>query len=63
MEARNFIRIKDVITRTSLSRSTIYEKIAKGEFPEQIKLGIRTVCWDEQDINDWMFNQKFKEAA
>jgi len=31
------IRLKTVLTRTGLSRSTIYRKIAEGTFPPQLK--------------------------
>lgn len=57
---RNFImrnriiRLPEVINRTGLSRSTIYEYIKIGIFPRQINLGIRAVGWYEDDIEKWL---------
>jgi prophage regulatory protein len=46
------IRLKTVLARTGLSRSTIYRKIADGTFPAQLK--ISTNGTDESDINLWL---------
>ena len=49
-----FLRLKEVIHITGLSRSTIYAEIAKGKFPKQKQLtGARSVGWDENEINKW----------
>jgi len=42
--------IEVVMIRTSLSRATIYRRIALGTFPRQRKLGARTV-WAKADID------------
>ena len=34
------VRLKTVLARTGLSRSTIYRKIAEGTFPPQIKISV-----------------------
>jgi len=49
-----FIRLDNVKTLTGLSRSSIYQFIADGSFPSQLKLGERAVAWDEGEIKDWM---------
>ena len=33
------IRIRTVLNRTGLSRSTLYRKMADGSFPQRLKLG------------------------
>lgn len=38
---------------TGLPRSTLYAKVAAGEFPKPIKLGARSVGWFERDIAAW----------
>ncbi|RTR38441.1 AlpA family transcriptional regulator [Shewanella canadensis] len=48
------IRLKKVIFKTDLSRSTIYELIAQDQFPKQLSLGPRCVGWIEQEIDDWL---------
>ncbi len=52
--ALNILRRKQVEKRVGLSRSTIYAKIANGEFPAPIALGARAVGWLESDINAWI---------
>jgi prophage regulatory protein len=34
------IRLKTVLARTGLSRSTMYRKIAEGNFPSQLKISV-----------------------
>lgn len=48
------IRIKDVMGRTGLGRSTIYKYMSIGEFPKSIKLGTRAVAWVESEIDAWI---------
>ena len=50
-------RFPAVKARVGLSRSSIYLKISKGEFPRPISLGSRAVGWLEQDIDDWLSRQ------
>ena len=38
-----FLRIKEVVQRTGMSRGTIYNKIHAGEFPKQIAIGLDLV--------------------
>jgi prophage regulatory protein len=49
------LRRKQVESRTGLSRSTIYSRIAEGTFPRPIDLGGgRAVGWIEAEINEWL---------
>lgn len=48
------IRIKDVMGRTGLGRSTIYKYMSIGGFPKPIKLGTRAVAWVESEIEAWV---------
>jgi len=57
--ATTILRLPDVIIRTGLSRSTLYRKISRGEFPTQVLLGDRAVGWIEEEIIDWL-NQQIK---
>ena len=41
------IRLKTVLNRTGLSRSTIYRKIAEGTFPSQVKISVHGAGWHE----------------
>ena len=50
------LRIKAVMERTGLTRSTLYRKIESGSFPPQIKLSERCAGWRESDVSEWMRN-------
>ena len=53
-EPDRIVRLKTVLARTGLSRSTIYRKIAEGTFPAQIKISTNGTGWHESDINRWI---------
>lgn len=48
------IRMKTVLDRTGLSRSTIYRKIAEGTFPSQAKISVHGASWYESAIGRWI---------
>ncbi|MBN9074232.1 MAG: AlpA family transcriptional regulator [Rhizobiales bacterium] len=50
------VRMKTVLARTGLSKSTIYRKIAEGTFPPQLKISTNGAGWRESDINRWVAN-------
>lgn len=50
---QTILRRHEVERLTGLSRSTIYDKIARGEFPQPIKLSTKSVGWLESEIADW----------
>jgi prophage regulatory protein len=48
------IRLKTVLSRTGLSRSTMYRKIAEGTFPCQVKISVNGAGWHESAVNRWI---------
>jgi len=48
------IRLKTVLQRTGLSRSTLYRKIADGSFPSQVRISIHGAGWRESSVNRWI---------
>ena len=48
------IRLKTVLARTGLSRSTMYRKIAEGTFPSQVKISVHGAGWREPAVNRWI---------
>ena len=54
------LRSKQVLARTGLSRSTLYNKLDKKSayfdpsFPTQIQLGGSAVGWIASEIDDWI---------
>ena len=47
---RKILRLPQVEECTGESRSTIYKRIAEGEFPRPVKLGAKSVGWVEDEI-------------
>jgi prophage regulatory protein len=64
--ANTVLRLPEVKRRTGLSRSSIYNRIAAGDFPRGFSLGGRARGWLEQDIEDWilaLIESERREAA
>jgi prophage regulatory protein len=55
-KTQRFLRIKDVVRITGLSKSYIYALAKEGKFPKSIKLikGGAAVGWLESSVNDWI---------
>lgn len=53
-DAERIIRIKTVLARTGLSRSTLYRKIAEGTFPRQVPISVNGAGWHESAVNRWI---------
>jgi prophage regulatory protein len=53
------LRIKTVLERTGLTRSTLYRKIERGAFPKQIRIAERCAGWRESAVNEWLRNPMF----
>ncbi len=53
-ETLSLLRLPDVIARTGLSRSSIYQRIQEGGFPRQVPLGPQSVAWVEAEVEEWI---------
>jgi prophage regulatory protein len=53
------IRLKTVLSRTGLSRSTLYRKIADGTFPRQVPISVHGAGWHESAVNRWIADPSF----
>lgn len=52
--ADRILRLRKVLDRTGLSRSTLYRKVDDGTFPAQIRIATRCVGWRESEVVEWM---------
>lgn len=52
-----FIRLKEVINKVGLSRSSIYRRIANDGFPKPILLGGRACGWIESEVDEWLMQR------
>lgn len=57
------LRRPEVEARTGLSRSTLYDWMKRGEFPQPVKLGARIVAWREGDVTEWLESRETRGAA
>ena len=60
--AERILRRPDVEARTGLSRSTIYDWMKRGDFPQPVALGARLVGWRERDVEAWLQAREVKAA-
>jgi prophage regulatory protein len=58
MDIDPILRMRDVMRITGQARSTIYDKLGRGEFPKPVKLGQRAVGWYTSDIAKWLESLK-----
>ena len=47
----------EVIARTSLSRTTLWRKVRRSEFPRPIHLSPNRIGWDEAAVEEWIAAQ------
>jgi prophage regulatory protein len=63
---RRILRLPQVVEATGETRSTIYKRIAEGEFPKPVRLGAKSVGWVEDEIaayNEARIAKRDAEAA
>lgn len=50
----HLLKIKDVLERTSLSRSMMYNLMSEDRFPKPHKVGDRAARWFSDEIDAWI---------
>lgn len=50
---RRFYSVGEVEAITSLSRSTIYRKMAEGTFPASVPISQGRVGWERRAVDEW----------
>lgn len=48
------LRLRTVLDRTGLSRSTLYRKINEGTFPRQLRISVNGAGWREAEVERWV---------
>lgn len=56
-------RLPAVLARTGLGRSSVYAAIAKGQFPQPIKLSERAVGFLAHEIDAWIEQRASRRVA
>lgn len=49
-----FVRLPTVVAHVGFSKSTLWAKVAHGEFPKPHKLGPRITAWRVEDLLSWI---------
>ena len=60
MKSTRLIRLDEVKRRKGFQKSSIYNGIAGGTFPQPVPLGARAVAWVEDEIQEWI-NSRISE--
>jgi prophage regulatory protein len=55
------VRLPVVLSRTGLSRSSIYLKVNQSVFPAPVSLGARAIGWMESQIDSWILSRHHKQ--
>lgn len=50
---RRFYTMGEVEAITSLSRATIYRKMARGTFPASVPISEGRIGWDTRTVDEW----------
>lgn len=58
----NLLRLPEVMARTGLSRSVVYQAVADGRFPKPVKIAPRAVAWVDEEIDAWI-RQRVEERG
>ncbi|EPM7857410.1 AlpA family phage regulatory protein [Vibrio alginolyticus] len=53
----NFLNLEQVITKTTLCKSTIYELMKVGEFPKNFTVSGKRKAWLESEVEGWMMSK------
>lgn len=48
------LKIKEVLNKTGLGKTTLYALVKQSQFPQPISLGLRAVGWLDSEIDSWI---------
>ncbi|GHT98496.1 hypothetical protein FACS1894126_4050 [Alphaproteobacteria bacterium] len=56
MSEERFLRLPQILKLIPIGKSTLWEKVKKGEFQKQIKLGPKISVWKVSDVQAYIDN-------
>jgi prophage regulatory protein len=62
MQIKRTIRRPEVLKKTGLSATTIYNLEKSGQFPPHFMLTPRCAAWDEAEVDAWLDARKARPA-
>lgn len=48
------LKLPEVSHLTGMPKSSVYWRVARGEFPRPIKIGARASAWRSTDVDEWI---------
>lgn len=48
------LRLPQVESTCGLKKSSIYDRVNKGTFPQPVRLGPKSVAWRSDEIKQWV---------
>lgn len=69
MTTDSLIRLPDLMARTGLSRTAVYDRLDPKssrhdpDFPRPVPIGARAVAWSAQEIEAWITTRKSQRAV
>jgi prophage regulatory protein len=57
----SLLRLPEVMRRVGLKKAAIYAKIAQGEFPRPVAIGLRARAWRASDIEKWIAQRRYPD--
>ena len=58
-----YLRLKDVVKRVPVAKSTIWLWVSDGKFPAPVKLSERVTAWPVSSIERWEAERQSPKAA
>lgn len=52
--SERLLRLREVMSKTGLGKSTIYRKIESAGFPSPVSVGGQSVRWRESEVERWI---------
>ena len=53
------LKLEEILGLVSLSRSTIYRMMSRGEFPRPVRVGRRAARWHSDEVEGWLASRPY----
>lgn len=54
LQAPRLIRLREVLPRVGVGKSTLYRMIQEGTFPAPRKIGASVSVWSDAEVSEWV---------
>jgi prophage regulatory protein len=63
VQSMKVLRLPSVCELTGVPRSTLYLYIKNNQFPKPVKLGIKSVGWIQEEVEQWLLQRMEQRDA